>query len=171
MSAQCPDCLRRRTSSTRPSRDHEAERLGGLEVDHHFVFNRCLHRQVGRLLALEDAIDITGRLPVLVDLVRPSWRVTSRGPKGIVFRDHSPSFARLPGECWIPVPLPPPRTKKLIYLAFLSFSSYEFLRTFRGLDRRISGQQGGPRRLSEVPGRRRVNPADLPSAGLSRLKQ
>jgi hypothetical protein len=27
--------------------------------------------------------------------------------------------------------LPPPRTKKLLYLAFLSFSSYEFLRTFR----------------------------------------
>ena len=24
----------------------------------------------------------------------------------------------------------PPRTKKLLYLAFLSFSSYEFLRTF-----------------------------------------
>lgn len=56
-----------------------------------------------------------------------------------LFRDHSPSFARLPGECWIPVPLPPPRTKKLIYLAFLSFSSYEFLRTFRDLWRSATG--------------------------------
>ena len=45
----------------------EAERLGGLEVDHQLVFSRCLHRQVGWLLALEDAIDIAGRAPVLVN--------------------------------------------------------------------------------------------------------
>src|SRR5215467_12712692 len=37
-----------------------AERLSGLQVDHKLVFGRCLHRQVGRFLALEDAIDITG---------------------------------------------------------------------------------------------------------------
>src|SRR6185437_9399425 len=49
----------------------EAERLGGLEVEHRLVFGRRLHRQVGRLLALEDAIDIAGRLPVLVDVVSP----------------------------------------------------------------------------------------------------
>src|SRR5450755_1528124 len=30
----------------------EAERLGGLEVEHRLVFGRRLHRQVGRLLAL-----------------------------------------------------------------------------------------------------------------------
>ena len=36
----------------------EAERLGGLEVDHQFILGRCLHRQVGGLLALENAIDI-----------------------------------------------------------------------------------------------------------------
>ena len=35
-------------------RDFEAERLGGLEVDHQFVLGRRLHRQVGRLRALED---------------------------------------------------------------------------------------------------------------------
>ena len=45
----------------------EAERLGGLEVDHQLVLGRRLHRQVGRLLALEDAIDVAGRAAVLVD--------------------------------------------------------------------------------------------------------
>jgi hypothetical protein len=30
-----------------------------------------LHRQIGRFLALEDAIDIAGRAPVLVDEIRP----------------------------------------------------------------------------------------------------
>jgi hypothetical protein len=30
------------------------------------VLGRCLYRQVGRLLALEDAIDVSGGLPVLV---------------------------------------------------------------------------------------------------------
>ena len=49
----------------------EAERLRGLEVDDELVLGRRLHRQVGRLLALEDAVDIAGRAPVLVDQVRP----------------------------------------------------------------------------------------------------
>ena len=49
----------------------EAERLGGLEVDHQLVLGRRLHRQVGRLLALEDAVDVAGRAPVLVDQIRP----------------------------------------------------------------------------------------------------
>ena len=44
-------------------RQLEAERLGGLQVDHEFVFGRRLHRQVGWLLALEDAIDVAGRAP------------------------------------------------------------------------------------------------------------
>src|SRR6516165_3651834 len=48
-------------------RNFEAERLGGLEVDHQIVLGRCLHRQVAGLFALEDAIDITGRAAVLVD--------------------------------------------------------------------------------------------------------
>ena len=58
------------TSSARASSDGgtvEAERLGGLEVDDQLVLGRRLHRQVGRLLALEDAVDVAGRLPVLVD--------------------------------------------------------------------------------------------------------
>ena len=35
------------------------------------VFGRRLHREVGGLLALEDAIDVAGSLPVLVDQIRP----------------------------------------------------------------------------------------------------
>ena len=45
----------------------EAERLGGLEVDHQFVLGRRLHRQVGWLLALEDAVDVAGRASELVE--------------------------------------------------------------------------------------------------------
>ena len=46
-------------------RHFEAERLGGLEVDHQLELGRRLHRQVARLLALEDAIDVAGRTPVM----------------------------------------------------------------------------------------------------------
>src|SRR5882672_1687310 len=45
----------------------ETERLGGLEVDHQFIFGGRLHRQVGGRRALEDAIHVTGRALVLVD--------------------------------------------------------------------------------------------------------
>ena len=44
----------------------QADGFGGLEVDRQLVLGRRLHRQVGRLLALEDAID-AGGLPVLFD--------------------------------------------------------------------------------------------------------
>src|SRR5262245_51774326 len=52
-------------------RNFEAERLGSLEIDHEFVFGRLLDWQLGGLLALEDAIDIAGRLPVLIDPIGP----------------------------------------------------------------------------------------------------
>jgi hypothetical protein len=52
-------------------RQVEAKRPGGLQVDDEMKFGRCLHRQVGRLFALEDAIDISCRAPVLVDKIRP----------------------------------------------------------------------------------------------------
>jgi hypothetical protein len=42
----------------------EAERLGSFEVDRQLEPCRRLHREVGRLLALEDAIDVAGRAPV-----------------------------------------------------------------------------------------------------------
>src|SRR4249919_1121734 len=51
--------------------DVEAERLCGFEVEHRFVSGRRLYREVGRFLALEDAIDIASREPVLVDQIRP----------------------------------------------------------------------------------------------------
>src|ERR1700752_4363093 len=47
-------------------RDSETERLCSLEIDDQLVLRRCLHRHLGRLLALEDAIDVTGRTSVLV---------------------------------------------------------------------------------------------------------
>ena len=49
-------------------RNFEAERFRGPEVDHQLVLGRRLHRQVGGLLALEDAADIAGRLPEVVDV-------------------------------------------------------------------------------------------------------
>ena len=52
-------------------RDFKAERLGRLQVDHQLVLRRCLHRQIARLLALEDAIDVSSRPPVLVDEIWP----------------------------------------------------------------------------------------------------
>jgi hypothetical protein len=33
-------------------------RIGGLEVDHHLELDGLLHRQIGGILALEDAIDV-----------------------------------------------------------------------------------------------------------------
>src|SRR6266851_7342334 len=45
----------------------EAKRLRGLEVDHQLVLGWRLYRKVGRLLALEDAVDIAGRASVLVN--------------------------------------------------------------------------------------------------------
>ena len=49
----------------------ETKRLRGLEIDRQFVFGRCLHRQVGRLLAFEDAVDIARRSPKLIGRIRP----------------------------------------------------------------------------------------------------
>jgi len=52
-------------------RNIEAKRLGGLKVDHQIVLGRCLYREIGGLLALEDAVDIAGRAAIHVDLIRP----------------------------------------------------------------------------------------------------
>jgi hypothetical protein len=47
----------------------QAERLGGFEIERQYVLGRCLHWQVRRLLALEDAIDVTGGEPVRPDRI------------------------------------------------------------------------------------------------------
>ena len=51
-------------------RNFEAERLCGLEVDDQLVLGRRLHRKIGRLFALEDAIDVVGRAPERVGCIR-----------------------------------------------------------------------------------------------------
>jgi hypothetical protein len=44
----------------------EGERLGGLEVDDQDILGRCLHGKISGFLALEDAIDVASRAPVLI---------------------------------------------------------------------------------------------------------
>jgi hypothetical protein len=48
-------------------RHFEARRLGAFEINRQLILGRCLDRKVGRFLALEDAVDVAGRAPVLVD--------------------------------------------------------------------------------------------------------
>jgi len=50
----------------------EAERLGGLEVDHQLVLSRRLHRHIGQLIALKDPIDVADRTLELVDIIGPA---------------------------------------------------------------------------------------------------
>src|SRR5215471_15850871 len=51
--------------------DCNVESLGGLEVDDQFVLGRRLHWHFGWLLAVEDAVDISGRTSELIDVIRP----------------------------------------------------------------------------------------------------
>ncbi len=69
-------------------RHGEAERLGGLEVDDQFVLGWRLHRQIGWLLALEDAIDVAGRAPVLIDQISPIGDQAAAGDGGAVGVDR-----------------------------------------------------------------------------------
>jgi hypothetical protein len=48
---------------------------------------------------------------------------------------------------WVRIPLPPPRTKSLIYLTFLSLRGYELLRTFRGFAARAPTPLFAQRRI------------------------
>ena len=52
-------------------RHGDAECFRGLEVDHQFVLRRCLYRKIGRLLALEDTINVSRRAPKRVDWSGP----------------------------------------------------------------------------------------------------
>src|SRR5262249_35264463 len=51
-------------------RNVDAERLRGLEIDHQLILGRRLNRKIGRLLTLEDAVDVAGGTPELVDEIR-----------------------------------------------------------------------------------------------------
>ena len=52
-------------------RHGEAEGLRSFEIDHQLIFGRSLHGQICRLLALENAIVVLGRTPVLIDPIGP----------------------------------------------------------------------------------------------------
>ena len=58
-------------ASDQRGRHVEAKGLGGPQINDKFVFGRRLHGKVGRLLALEDAVDVAGRAPALFEVVRP----------------------------------------------------------------------------------------------------
>ena len=52
-------------------RNIEAERLGGFQIDHEFKFCRLLDRQIGGLVALENAPDIDAGLPICLRRLSP----------------------------------------------------------------------------------------------------
>jgi hypothetical protein len=61
------------TSSARTSNvggQGESQCLGRLEIDHELIFGWNLYRQVGWLRTTEDAIDVSGYPPELVDRIR-----------------------------------------------------------------------------------------------------
>ena len=53
------------------SRHFEAERFGGLDVEHGFVFRRSLLREVGWFLVFQDAVDVGGGKPIQRGLINP----------------------------------------------------------------------------------------------------
>src|SRR5262245_47595483 len=63
------------------TRHGEAERLCGLEVEDRLELARCLHRQVGGLVAAQDAIDICRVLPKLDGPGKPVGHDTTGGHK------------------------------------------------------------------------------------------
>ena len=48
----------------------EAERLRGLQIDEQLILGRRLHRHIGGLFTLEDAIDVASRAAERIDRVR-----------------------------------------------------------------------------------------------------
>jgi hypothetical protein len=70
-------------------RNLKAERLCGFEIDCKLVFCRGLHRQVGWLLALQNAIDVSSGAAILIEVVRPiadqaasTYKVAERVDRG-----------------------------------------------------------------------------------------
>ena len=50
--------------------DREAERLAGLEIDDQLKHGQLLNRQIGRLGAFEDLVDVGCRAPVQIREIR-----------------------------------------------------------------------------------------------------
>ena len=74
------------------SQEGEAESFRDLEVDHEFVLDRRLYRQIGGLFAFENAIDVTGRTSVPVDLIRTVGDQTAAIDVAAVRRDRGQSM-------------------------------------------------------------------------------
>src|SRR6476659_2426224 len=72
-------------------RHGEAKRFRRLEIGHELVLGRRLHRQVGCLLALEDAIDVAGSAPVGVGRIG-----SVRGQATLSNEDTKRKYSRQP---------------------------------------------------------------------------
>src|SRR6266566_256849 len=75
----------------------EAQRFGSLEVDNKLILCRRLHRHVGRLLALEDAVDVPRGAPVHVDPIRPIGEQATGGDEGALEIDCGELMPRRKG--------------------------------------------------------------------------
>src|SRR5215475_1952119 len=75
-------------------RQFETERPRGLEIDDKVVLDWLLYRQVGGLLALEDAIDIAGGAAEQVDVVRAIRHQAAGDDKVAVIVDRGQLVAR-----------------------------------------------------------------------------
>jgi hypothetical protein len=62
--------------------------LRGLEIDHHLVLGWRLHRQIARLLAFEDAVELTGCVPKLVIEIWPIRDQSAGGGKEVLKVDR-----------------------------------------------------------------------------------
>src|SRR5262245_60970168 len=69
----------------------EAKRSRRFEVDDQLVLGWRLHRQIGWLRTLEDAIDVTRRAPILIDEIRPvgDQAAIADIKTGVVYDRHS----------------------------------------------------------------------------------
>src|SRR5262249_57003811 len=89
--------------------DAQTKRVGGLAVDNHIELGDLLHRQVGGLLALEDAAAVDADLTIGVDGTTAVARETARrdelpdrvnGRQGMISRQLSETLG-LAVEQWI----------------------------------------------------------------------
>ena len=66
----------------------DAERPGGLVVDDQLEFRRLHHRQVRGLHVLEDAVDVAGGAPELIDEIRPIGNQTAEVDEDTIVVDR-----------------------------------------------------------------------------------